>query len=225
LREGQPILVQSKDLGEVRGKIIAVGQTNVHVQFDAAQAARNDAVLRLLRAVDDADNKFVTAARRATDEISKAFEAAVARGEISEAALFSSDYRPVPGTSPPQFEAAHLQLCDRILPPIQEPVLGLDPRVTFCAAVDTNAYLPTHNKKFSQTPKADDPVWNAANCRNRRFFKDSAGLRAARTTREFLVQSYDRDMGGGSIVTLKEIDVPIRVNGRHWGGLRLGYKA
>jgi hypothetical protein len=68
-------------------------------------------------------------------------------------------------------------------------------------------------------------VWNAANCRNRRFFKDRAGITAARNTRELLMQTYDRNMGGVVTVTLKEIDVPIRIRDRHWGGLRLAFKA
>jgi hypothetical protein len=65
-------------------------------------------------------------------------------------------------------------LTDRLLPPIQEPVLELDPRIVFCAAVDRNGYLPTHNRKFSH-PQSRDPVWNAANCRNRRIFDDRVG--------------------------------------------------
>jgi methyl-accepting chemotaxis protein len=87
-------------------------------------------------------------------------------------------------------------LTDRLLPPIQEPVLDLDPRIVFCAAVDRNGYLPTHNRKFSQ-PQSADPVWNAANCRNRRIFDDRVGLKAGRSTAPFLLQVYRRDMGGG----------------------------
>ncbi|WP_194481380.1 protoglobin domain-containing protein [Bradyrhizobium sp. CCBAU 53338] len=225
LREGSSIVVRTSELGEVRGKIIAIGQPNVHVQFDALSNDRKDAVATYLRNVDSTDEKFVAAARQAAGRISAAFEAALAKGDISEADLFNFEYRPIAGSSPQQFEAPFLTMCDRILPDIQEGILGLDPRVAFCAAVDTNAYLPTHNRKFSQPQRPNDPAWNAANSRNRRFFKDSAGLRAARTTREFLLQTYDRDMGGGAIVTLKEVDAPLRVNGRHWGGLRLAFKA
>ena len=56
-------------------------------------------------------------------------------------------------------------------------------------------------------------------------FYDSTGLAAARTTRNYLIQTYDRDMGGGEAVTLKEVDVPVRVHGRHWGAVRLSYRA
>ena len=64
-----------------------------------------------------------------------------------------------------------------------------------------------------------------ANSRNRRVFADRAGLAAARNTRPFLLQAYRRDMGGGQLVRLKEADAPITVCGRHWGTVRLAYKA
>jgi methyl-accepting chemotaxis protein len=31
-------------------------------------------------------------------------------------------------------------------------------------------------------------------------------------------------MGNGFIVMMREVDVPIRVFGRHWGGFRAAYK-
>ena len=110
-----------------------------------------------------------------------------------------------------------------LLPPIQEPVLDKDQRFVFCAAVDDNGYLPTHNAKFSK-PQGDDPVWNAANCRNRRIFADKVGLAAGRNTMPFLLQTYRRDMGGGKFALMKDVSAPITLCGRHWGGVRLAYK-
>jgi len=224
-REGQSAAFETGQFGEVAGTIISIGQSSIHVQFDDMPEQRMAAVAGFLRSVDEADRRFVTTAREAAARISAAFQGEINKGTIQEAELFDFDYRPVAGSNPQQFVAPFTALCDRLLPAIQEPLLAIDPRVVFCAAVDRNAYLPTHNRQFSQTPRKDDPVWNAANCRNRRFFKDSAGLRAARTTREFALQTYDRDMGGGNMVTLKEVDVPIHINGKHWGGLRLAFKA
>ncbi|HJQ58196.1 MAG TPA: hypothetical protein VJ890_14910 [Vineibacter sp.] len=69
-----------------------------------------------------------------------------------------------------------------------------------------------------------DVAWNTANSRNRRIFNDPAGLAAGRNQRAYLVQTYVRDMGNGQHVIMREIDVPIRVRGRHWGGFRTAYK-
>ncbi len=162
---------------------------------------------------------FVTDAARRT---ARAMKQAVAQGEITMEALFLRQYRPINGTNPQQFLAAFSQLTDRIMPAFQEPALELDPRVVFCAAVDVNGYLPTHNRKFSAEP-GDDPVWNAANCRNRRIFDDRVGLKSGRNTQPFLLQVYRRDMGGGAFKMMKDLSAPIDVNGRHWGGLRLAY--
>lgn len=155
-------------------------------------------------------------------QLSERLEAALDRGDISENALFSTDYRPIPGTDPAQVLAPFTALTDRLFPQVQEAALALSERVVFCAAVDRNGYLPTHNAKFSM-PQGSDPVWNAANCRNRRIFADRVGLKAGRNTAPFLLQVYRRDMGGGDYRIMIDISAPIIVRGRAWGGLRLAY--
>ncbi|HGG65476.1 MAG TPA: hypothetical protein ENK34_12975, partial [Rhodobacteraceae bacterium] len=69
----------------------------------------------------------------------------------------------------------------------------------------------------------NDPVWNMANCRNRRIFDDKVGLKAGNNKQPFLLQVYRRDMGGGEFVTMKDVSAPILVGGQLWGGLRLAY--
>ena len=116
-----------------------------------------------------------------------------------------------------------LDATDRLFPAIQEPMLSVDPRIVFCAAVDRNGYLPTHNRKFSQ-PQGNDVAWNTANSRNRRIFNDRVGLAAGRSTQPFLVQTYRRDMGNGQFALMKDVSAPISIRGRHWGGVRVAYK-
>ncbi|QYO76753.1 methyl-accepting chemotaxis protein [Devosia salina] len=183
-----------------------------------------DFMLFLVEAgAETADAPFIDLARAKADEISELFEAAVARGEIGVGELFDENYRDVPGSNPKQVTTRFTAFTDKVLPPVQEPVLAFDARIAFCAAVDRNGYLPTHNKIYSQ-PQGDDPVWNAANCRNRRIFNDRTGLSAGRSTKPFLLQTYRRDMGGGQFALMKDCSAPIMVNGRHWGGVRLAFK-
>ncbi len=174
-------------------------------------------------ALNSIDGPFITKVKQVAAEISAVFEKAVAEGRITEAALFDRDYKPIPGSNPEQLMAGCVKLTDEVLPPIQEPLLDFDEKVVFCAAVDTNGFLPTHNLKFGQ-PQGDDPVWNAANCRNRRLFNDRVGLAARQNREPFLLQTYRRDMGGGNFVMMKDVSAPILVRGKHWGGLRLAYK-
>jgi methyl-accepting chemotaxis protein len=172
--------------------------------------------------IETPDTPFIQAVVTAAQKIGQAFEHAISRGEISAADLFDHAYSPTAGTNPEQFTTRYIKVADRILPEIQEPLLALDQRVVFCAAVDTKGYLPTHNKKFSQ-PQGDDPVWNAANSRNRRIFNDRTGLASGTHTKPFLLQTYRRDMGAGQYTLMKDVSAPIMVGGRHWGGLRLAY--
>ena len=110
------------------------------------------------------------------------------------------------------------------MPPIQEPVLGLDARIAFACAIDPNGYVPSHNLKYSK-PQGSDLTWNAANCRNRRIFQDRTAQSAERNTKPVLMQTHRRDMGGGKFILLKDVAAPIFVNGRLWGNFLIGYPA
>ena len=152
------------------------------------------------------------------------FEDAVTSGAISIDDMFDDDYVEIAGTNPLQHRTRILDWADRALPPFQEAFLAKDPRMVFCAMIDRNGYLPVHNKIYSHPQRPGDVAWNTANSRNRRIFNDPAGLAAGRNLRSYLIQSYARDMGNGKTIMMREIDVPIRVNGRHWGGFRTAYK-
>ncbi len=170
------------------------------------------------------DTPFIDLAIHKAQQISRTFEAAIDDGRISMAELFDENYTPIDGTNPVQMMTQFVALTDDLLPEIQEPALAFDSNVVFCAAVDRNGFLPTHNKKFSHPQRAEDPEWNMGNSRNRRIFDDRTGSRAGKNTRPFLLQTYRRDMGNDTFVTMKDLSAPITVKGRHWGGLRLAYK-
>ena len=92
-----------------------------------------------------------------------------------------------------------------------------------CVAWAKGGYLPTHNPNYRQ-PQGKDPVWNNANCRNRRLFNDRAVKKVAANTKPFLLQTYRRDMGGGNFVLMKDVSSPIIIRGRHWGAFRMGFR-
>ncbi|MFG6487366.1 methyl-accepting chemotaxis protein [Roseateles sp. BYS78W] len=169
------------------------------------------------------DMPFIRAAQSAAAEISELLEGALRGGQISEADLFDEGYRPIDGTNPQQHTTRFCQLTDRLLPDVQEKMLAFSDKIVFCISADRNGYIATHNRKYCQPQRPGDTVWNTANSRYRRIFNDRTGLASARNTRPFLLQTYRRDMGGGRFVLLKEAAVPITVNGRHWGGLRLAF--
>jgi methyl-accepting chemotaxis protein len=173
--------------------------------------------------VETADTPLIRVVVDTAKQISAAFEAAIERGEITLDQLFDENYREIPGTDPKQFLTDYVALTDLILPPIQDPIQTINPRVVFCVAWATGGYLPTHNPNY-RLPQGSDPVWNNANCRNRRLFSDRAVHKVAANTKPFLLQTYRREMGGGKFVLMKDLSSPIRVRGRRWGAFRMGFR-
>jgi methyl-accepting chemotaxis protein len=173
--------------------------------------------------VETEDTPFIEAAVEAAGQLEKLLENAVRTEIISVADLFDEAYQPLHNTQPQQHTSRFNVLADRLFPQVQERVLGMNAKVVFCIATDRNGYVSTHNK-IHCNPQRGDVAWDTAHSRYRRIFNDRTGLGSARNTRPFLLQTYRRDMGGGSFVVMKEVAAPITVNGKHWGGLRLAFK-
>ncbi len=224
LSPGAMIDLEIERIGVAKARIVSLGEGRWHLQFAALGSEAEASIGNLVTEINSDHGRIVSQARTAVEAIVAEFRRAIDERRISEDDLFDTNYREIPGSDPKQYTVRALDLLERILPPIQEPLLATDRSMAFCAAVDRNGYLPVHNRIYSQPQRPDDPAWNSANCRNKRLFDDRAGLSAARNTRPFLLQSYMRDMGGGHVVMMKEIDVPIRIGDRHWGALRVAFR-
>jgi methyl-accepting chemotaxis protein len=214
---------QLAGIGRVAARLVNRSALGLHVEFATMAESVRAALIGKLAAIRAENEDFIRQVMEGAAAISRTFEEAVTAGTLSEADLFDNEYVPVPGSDPVQYTTRYTSVLERLLPPIQEPVPAADKRITYCAAADRNCYLPVHNLIYSQPQRPGDPVWNTAHARNRRILDDRAGLAAARNIRPYLLQSYPRNMGD-TVVMLQEVSAPIRVFGKHWGGLRLGYK-
>ena len=208
-------LTRNAEAGE---RLSRQGETTARLLDDVAGALETQ-----LSRFRLSDERMAQEAADRAAAIGALFEKAVDDGRATMEALFSRDYTQLEGSEPPQFMAPCTRITDALLPEILESALAIHDGVAFSAAVNTDGYLPTHNKKFSKPPRGD-AAWDMANARNRRFFADRVGLAAGRSTAPVLMQAYRRDMGGGVFATMKDVSAPIHVKGRHWGGLRIGYR-
>lgn len=159
-------------------------------------------------------------AQQAAKDVGKLFEQAITSGQITEAALFDRTYKPIPNTNPPKHKTAFDAFTDRVLPALQEPILERMPQIAYAGAVDNNGYFPTHNRKFSKPLTGNYDV-DLVNNRTKRIFNDRTGARCGSSTKPFLLQTYKRDTGE----VMHDLSVPIYVNGKHWGGFRVGYRS
>jgi methyl-accepting chemotaxis protein len=224
LPRNQSLNATLESIGACRIRIGEQTAAGARARFEAPNAELSEKIEDKLWSIHDENTEFVTRAMEAGAALTKIFEDGIASGAISIDDMFDEDYVEISGSNPVQHRTGILDWADRALPPFQEAFLQKDPRMVFCAMIDRNGYLPVHNKIYSHPQRPGDVAWNTANSRNRRIFNDSAGLAAGRNVRSYLIQSYARDMGNGKTIMMREIDVPIRVRGRHWGGFRTAYK-
>ncbi|MDB5583407.1 MAG: chemotaxis protein, partial [Bradyrhizobium sp.] len=212
-----------ESIGACRIRIGDHTKAGTHARFDRPDAALGELIEDKLWLIRDENTESVTRAMEAGRALTRIFEDAVNSRAISMDDMFDENYVEIAGSNPVQYRTRMLDWADRALPPFQEAFIAKDPRMAFAAMIDRNGYLPVHNKIYSHPQRPGDVTWNTANSRNRRIFNDAAGLAAGRNMRSYLIQSYARDMGNSKTIMMRDIDVPIRVNGRHWGGFRTAY--
>jgi methyl-accepting chemotaxis protein len=170
------------------------------------------------------DTPFIEFAQKGMREIQALVERGIARGEITVDAVFDTDYVPMPGTNPVQYETGFCDFADAHVRPVLDRLMSQESRLIACAITDINGYLPTHISKRSQPQRPDDPEWNAEHCRNRRNFIDDITRRAIASDKEAMLATYGMDLGQGRYLPVKNVFVPLYVHGRRWGNFELAYR-
>jgi methyl-accepting chemotaxis protein len=169
--------------------------------------------------LDDYHQRIFDLAREGASQIAARFEADIDAGLISLEDLFDRQYQAIPDTHPAKYRTRFDRYTDQVLPAIQEPLLPRHEGLVFAIACTQQGYVPTHNKTFSQ-PLTGDIQRDTLNNRSKRKFTDRTGIRCGSHQQAVLLQTYTRDTGE----LMHDLSVPIMLKGRHWGGLRLGYK-
>lgn len=216
--------IEIADLPPMSCRMAAASDLGLHMAFDRQLSGQTAQLEELIESIETGYRPLIDRAQGFAAEVVACFAEALASKQLTEAELFDVDYIALPDTDPQQHRNRALPVLEAILPPLLARTLARDPRLLFTVPIDRNGYIPVHNAAYALPQRPGDPVWNAAHSRNRRIFDDRAGIAAARSVRPFLVQSYLRDMGGGVTEMVREVDAPVRINGRHWGGVRMAYR-
>ncbi len=149
-----------------------------------------------------------------------AIEKALKDRTITIENLFDRSYVPVPNTTPQKYTTRFDVFFDRIISPLQELIVNRDSKIFYAICVDNNGYVPCHNLRFSK-PLTGNPETDKNHNRTKRIFDDKTGIRCARNTSGYLLQTYRRDTGE----ILNDMSKPLVINNKHWGGIRIGYLA
>ncbi len=169
--------------------------------------------------LDSFDEQILAYAEECAVDVKEQFDLALVSGNLTVGQLFDTFYIPIPNTTPQKYRTQYDKYSDDVVRPITDACQKKNSRIIFVAPVDRNGYLPTHNTTFAQPltgDKGHDAKWN----RTKRIFNDTTGLAAASNQKPFLLQKYSRDTGE----EIRDLSVPIFINGQHWGAVRIGYK-
>ena len=203
------LLEKSKETHIVSDKAKALCESTESIFIDLAEFKTGSLV-----------EKICWQAQLAAQQVATMFSDKISRNEISQQALFNFSYSKIANTNPQKYHSTFDDFTDKFLPAIQEPILKENLEVVFAGAVDINGYFPTHNQRYSQ-PLTGNIATDSINNRTKRIFNDSTGIRCGQHTHKFLLQTYKRDTGE----VMHDVSAPIIVNGQHWGGFRIGFKA
>lgn len=166
------------------------------------------------------DNEMAALGAEFAKEIAAVIEGWVSSGAVSKERLFSYLYYPIADTSPTKFTTDYDQLADRDFQGLLDKYVAKTGHILYAVASDKNGYVPTHNRQYSQ-PLTGNRSMDLVNNRTKRIFGDQVAFRASRNTKPLLIQRYERDTGEA----LVDLSVPIQALGRHWGCIRIGYRA
>lgn len=219
------------DIDRAVGQVAALGRSNL--EHAAKVAERSEALgagagtlhdcVGLFRLPPDPlreprHARVLELARDTAATIGTTFEQALAQRWIDDEALFSRDYTAIAGVEPAKYETPFDALCDELLPPLQEPVAAAHPWIVFAICANPDGYVPTHNNRFCQ-PLTGDRARDLVGNRTKRIFGDRVGRSVGAHTDPYRLQVYRRDTGQ----IMFDLSVPVFVEGRHWGGFRVGY--
>lgn len=158
-------------------------------------------------------------AQEGAQQIGHLMQAGIKNGHIKESDLFDVQYEPIPSTDPKKYHTGFDRFCDQNLPQIQERILAENADVIFAIMADANGYVPTHNQQFCQALTGNKATDMASN-RTKRIFDDHVGRTVGKHTKSYMLQIYRRDTGE----LMFDVSAPVQVNGKHFGGFRIGYK-
>lgn len=153
------------------------------------------------------------------EQYKKKYEAILTDLKNSGIDVFDTNYREITNSDPKKYTTIYDQKVEKKFTLLNDELFKMVNGGNFAIAVDVNGYCPAHNSQYSK-PVTGDVKEDTINSRHKRIFNNSAGTRAAKNTMPFLLQTYAIVYTGEII---NDLSVPICVNNKHWGALRIGF--
>jgi len=219
--------------GEIRSGLAALASTSTDnadglQRLSGRVSTASDDTNSLLQhlaesGVDIPDSPYIRFSLDSAEAVAAAIEHAIDRGEISEAAVFSENYAPIPGTNPPLFTHP--------IQPVMLPAARARQEMARSYAglfgmtfTDRNAFGAVAMPERAQTQRPGEAEWNLEHARQGMIFDFPDTREQCRTTQPFCIKAYRRLTAKGEVILLKQVIASIHVRGRHWGILQMAYQ-
>ena len=168
------------------------------------------------------DSMLVDLAQQRAQLIQSMTEDAVARGELTLPQLFDQDYQVIEGSNPVRYRTGLTDWAHGHWRHALDKVADADERIIAAACTDTQGYLPTHMSEMSRAPTGD-AVHDTRFCRNGRIIMEPIDRKAKRSTKPYMMAVYRQEGDGRTYRVVRNVYVPIHVQGRRWGDFELAY--
>lgn len=169
------------------------------------------------------DSAMVEQATFAAKEAAAFVEEAIAAGKLSSTDVFDEDYQPIAGSNPPRFRNRLMDWAHENWRPLLDRYTASDNRIVATACTDNNGYLPAHLTECSQEPTGD-LVHDTKFCRNGRIILNPIDQKAKDSTAPYMMAVYRQEGDGHTYDVVRNVYVPIFINGKRWGDFEVAYK-
>ena len=169
------------------------------------------------------DSEFVELARQKAEEVKALTEAAIADGTLTSEALFDTDLRPIEGSNPPRFTSKLTPWAEQHWQPFIEAVKDSNPdEITSVVCSSLKGFLPVQLKELSRPPTGDI-AHDTKYCRNGRVIQDPVDIAAKTSEQDYMMAVFRHEGDGHSYKVMRNVYVPLRINGRRWGDFEIAY--
>ena len=168
------------------------------------------------------DSALVDQAQSFAKRVSEIAEKAIAQGTLTQEALFDTDYKEIPGSNPKRFRTALSDWADAHWRPVFDEVVAKGGPIKMCSSADMNGFLPTHISDRCRQPTGD-LAHDTKYCRNGRILLEGVDISAKQSTDAYMMAVYRQEGDGLQYLVVRNVYVPLYINGRRWGDFELAY--
>lgn len=196
---------------------------DAHTRIESLELTASDMFDSIVKAgLSPQDSVMVDKAQTYVREIAARAEAAIAKGELTMEALFDTNYREIPGSNPKRYRTSLSDWADANWRPVIDRVVAEGGAIKMCSQADMNGFLPTHISDRSRQPTGDlqhDTMY----CRNGRILLWAIDKKAKQSNAPYMMAVYRQEGDGQQYEIVRNVYVPLIINGRRWGDFELAY--